>query len=420
MIRGSFFILMNRIYFLIFLITLYLALDVYIFMVVRTLLEGTSIWVRRTVIIVYWLVSLLALTGVLMYTKIDPKIYKNLRLYITTFFFVLIIGKLFAALFLFVDDLRRGLTWLVNLLPTFSEEPFSQSRSDFMSKTAVVAGAVPIATMTFGIISGAHDYRVRRRIVYLPNLPKTFDGIRTVQISDIHTGSFFNKTAVEGGVDLLMAEKPDVAFFTGDLVNNKSKEAEEYLDIFGKVKAPLGVYSIMGNHDYGDYSQWNSDQDKLNDIQNLHAMHKYMGWDLLLNENRIIKVDGEELAILGCENWGSGRFSKYGNMEETLRGVEDQQAKILLSHDPSHWDAEVRAKYTDIDLTLAGHTHGFQFGVEIGNFRWSPVQYRYNRWADLYQEDNQQLYVNRGYGYLGYPGRIGILPEITVLELKAV
>lgn len=411
---------MNRIFFLVFLVSIYLALDVYIFMVLKTMLEGTSVWVRRTVIIAYWLFSLLALAGVTMYTKLDPKVFKSLRLYITTFFFVLIIGKLFAALFLFVDDLRRGLTWIVNLLPSLAEKPYSQSRSDFMSKTALIAGAIPIATMSFGIISGAHDYRVRRRTVHLPNLPKAFDGMRAVQISDIHTGSFFNKVAVEGGVDMLMAEKPDVAFFTGDLVNNTSKEAEEYLKIFGKVSAPLGVFSIMGNHDYGDYASWQSNQEKLNDISNLHAMHKHMGWDLLLNENRLLKVDGEELAILGCENWGEGRFSKYGDMEATIKGVEDHPTKILLSHDPSHWDAQVRSKYRDIDLTLAGHTHGFQFGVEIGNFRWSPIQYKYKRWADLYQEGSQQLYVNRGYGYLGYPGRIGILPEITILELKSV
>ena len=173
----------------------------------------------------------------------------------------------------------------------------------------------------------------------------------------------------------------------------------------------------MGNHDYGDYSEWSSQAAKQQDVKNLHSMHKYMEYDLLLNENRTIKVDGEEIAILGCENWGSGRFSKYGDMKKTIEGVE-QPFKILLSHDPSHWDAQIRPEYSDIDLTLSGHTHGMQFGVEIGNFRWSPVQYRYKQWADLYQEGDQYLYVNRGYGYIGYPGRIGILPEITILELK--
>ena len=383
------------------------------------MIEDSATWVKRTVIIAYWSISLLAVAGVLMYTKIDPKVFKNLRLYITTFFFVLLMGKIFASLFLIVDDLRRGVTWLINLFP-FSEPKFSESRSDFMSKAALVAGAIPIATMSFGVISGAHDYRVRRRVINFPNLPKAFDGLRVIQISDIHTGSFFNKIAVQGGIDMLNAEKADLVFFTGDLVNNKSEEAKEYLDIFKKVKAPLGTYSIMGNHDYGDYTEWSSAGEKTKDIQNLHDMHRYMGWDILLNENRVVKVDGEELAILGCENWGAGRFSKYGKMEETVQGVEEHPFKILLSHDPSHWDAQIRPDYSDIDLTLSGHTHGFQFGVEIGDFRWSPVQYRYKQWADLYQQGDQYLYVNRGYGFIGYPGRIGILPEITVLELKSV
>lgn len=316
-----------------------------------------------------------------------------------------------------LEDIRRGITWIVNLFP-FVEEKHSTSRSDFMQKSAIIAGALPVAAMSFGVISGAHDYRVKKRIVYSPNLPKAFDGIRVAQISDIHTGSFFNKTAVEGGIDLLNAQKPDIAFFTGDLVNNRSEEAKEYLNIFKRVTAPLGVYSVMGNHDYGDYTSWSSEAAKQKDIKNLHEMHRYMGYDLLLNENRTIKVDGEEIAILGCENWGAGRFSKYGDMSKTIAGTEEKPYKLLLSHDPSHWDAQIRQEYQDIDLMLAGHTHGMQFGVEIGNFRWSPVQYRYKQWADLYQEGEQSLYVNRGYGFIGYPGRIGILPEITILELK--
>ncbi len=386
-------------------------------MAIRSVADGLNpIW-RRAIFTLYWVVSILSFTGVLLYRQIDPKHLGDLRLYITTFFFVLFTGKLFTTVFLLLEDLRRGITWIVDLFP-FVEEKYSTSRSDFMQKSALIAGAIPVATMSFGIISGAHDYRVRKRIVSSPNLPKAFDGIRIAQISDIHTGSFFNKIAVEGGVDLLNAQKPDVTFFTGDLVNNKSEEARDYLDIFKKVNAPLGVYSVMGNHDYGDYSSWESPQAKMKDIQNIHEMHAYMGYDLLLNENRTLKVDGEEIAILGCENWGSGRFAKYGDLEKTVKGTEDQQYKILLSHDPSHWDAQIKPNHSDIDLTLSGHTHGMQFGVEIGNFRWSPVQYRYKQWADLYQEGNQSLYVNRGYGFIGYPGRIGILPEITILELK--
>ena len=374
------------------------------------------VW-RRAILTFYWIISLASLTGVLLYRQIDPKILGDLRLYITTFFFVLFVGKLFSAVFLMLEDIRRGVTWIANLIP-FSEVKHSTSRSDFMQKTALVAGSIPIATMSFGIISGAHDYRVRKRTVYSPNLPKAFDGIRVAQISDIHTGSFYNKVAVAGGVDLLNEQKADIAFFTGDLVNNKSEEAKSYLDIFKKVSAPLGVFSVMGNHDYGDYTSWPSQAAKQKDIKNIHDMHRYMGYDLLLNENRALKVDGEEIAVLGCENWGSGRFAKYGDLEKTVLGTEEAEYKILLSHDPSHWDAQIKPNHQDIDLTLSGHTHGMQFGVEIGNFRWSPVQYRYKQWADLYKDGNQSLYVNRGYGFIGYPGRIGILPEITILELK--
>jgi len=408
---------MNRVYFIGFLVLIYFSFDFYVFYAVKSVTEDlTPLW-RRIVIISYWSISLLLLAGVFVYRNIDPKQFGNLRLYITTSFFILFVGKLFATAFLLVDDLRRGVTAVINLIP-FKESDYSTSRSDFMKKTALIAGAVPLATMTFGVVSGAHDYRVRRRTVRFRDLPASFDGIRIAQVSDIHTGSFFNKVAVEGGMDLLLAEKPDIAFFTGDLVNDESKEAKEYLDIFKRIKAPLGTYSIMGNHDYGDYTQWNSNAEKMRDVQNLHAMHHYMGYDLLLNENRTIKVDGEEIVILGCENWGSGRFSKYGDMKKTITGVEDQPFKILLSHDPSHWDAQIRPEYSDIDLMLAGHTHGMQFGIEIGNFRWSPVKYRYKQWADLYQEGEQFLYVNRGYGFIGYPGRVGILPEITILELK--
>ncbi len=310
--------------------------------------------------------------------------------------------------------------YLISLLPSQVENEADLSRSRFIGKSALVAGALPIAVFSFGIISGAHDYRVRKRIITSKKLPKVFDGFRLVQISDIHTGSFFNKTAVAGGVDLINQQKADIVFFTGDLVNNMSEEAKPYLDIFRKIDAPLGVYSTMGNHDYGDYTQWPGADAKAKDILQLHEMHRYMGWNLLLNERRSLAVDGEEIAILGLENWGAGRFSKYGDLKKTYAGLEKERFKILLSHDPSHWDAQVRPEFPDIDLMLAGHTHGMQFGIEIGNFRWSPSQYIYKQWADLYKDQEQHLYVNRGFGFLGYPGRVGILPEITVLELKSI
>ncbi|MEQ8473704.1 MAG: metallophosphoesterase [Marinoscillum sp.] len=409
---------MSRIYFLVFAAVLYLALDFYVYQAVRLVIADYQVPVRRSLTIAYFTISILLFAGISLYNSLDPKQFANLRLFITTAFFITLIGKLISALFVLVDDARRLVTWVASLMPQRAHEPADLSRSEFLSKSAMIAGAVPIAVFSFGIISGAHDYRVRKRIITSSRLPKAFDGIRIAQISDIHTGSFFSKTAVAGGVDMLNAEKADIIFFTGDLVNNQSDEAKPYLDIFKKVSAPLGVYSTMGNHDYGDYRSWSSPQAKTADIKQLHDMHRYMGWDILLNENRILSQDGEQLAILGLENWGAGRFSKYGDLAKTYQGTEEVPFKILLSHDPSHWEAQVIPEYSDINLMLAGHTHGMQFGIEIGDFRWSPSKWIYKQWADMYQSGDQYLYVNRGYGYLGYPGRVGILPEITIIELK--
>ena len=216
---------------------------------------------------------------------------------------------------------------------------------------------------------------------------------------------------------MLMKEKPDIAFFTGDLVNDKAIEVKDYIDIFNKLKAPLGVHSTLGNHDYGDYVQWASPEAKQRNLEDLKKAHALLGWNLMLDENRAITVDGEQIGLIGIQNWGAGNFAKYGSLEKAYKGAEEFPVKLLLSHDPSHWQSQVLPDYHDIDIAFAGHTHGMQFGVEIGGLKWSPVQYRYKQWAGLYQEKDQYLYVNRGFGYLGYPGRVGILPEITIMEL---
>lgn len=243
--------------------------------------------------------------------------------------------------------------------------------------------------------------------------------MRIAQVSDIHSGSFFNKTAVKGGVEMLLGEKPDLIFFTGDLVNERTSEVRDYTEMFSKLKAPLGVFSVLGNHDYGDcYSGWTSDAAKAQNLKDMHAVvRNTLGYDLLLNENRTLTVDGASIGLIGVENWGN-RFVQHGDLEKAYAGMEEMPVKLLLSHDPSHWDAKVRPGYPDIDVTFSGHTHGAQFGVELPNFRWSPSQYIYKQWAGLYQEGEQYLYVNRGYGYIGFPGRIGMPPEITIMELK--
>jgi predicted MPP superfamily phosphohydrolase len=342
-------------------------------------------------------------------------------------FFVLTIVKVTFLPFILIDDIRRLIIWAGNsrtkanpILPATQPQKETIPRSEFLMKAGLITGVVPLAAIGVGIVSGAYDYRVRHQTLYLPNLPKAFDGIKLGQISDIHSGSFYNKKAVVGGVDMLLREKPDFIFFTGDLVNARTDEMYNYQDIFSKVKAPLGVFSSLGNHDYGDYHDWASPAAKKKNLADLITTHKNMGWDLLLNEHRRLKVNGEEIGILGCENWGElTRFPKYGKMEPTIKGTDDLTVKLLLSHDPSHWRAQILGQYPQIDVMFAGHTHGMQFGVRTENFQWSPVEYVYKEWAGHYQEGNQQLYVNVGYGFLGFPGRVGILPEITIFELRS-
>lgn len=398
-------------------ITIFILLDLYVFRLLKDATIKSHRFVRRALYIVYWFFTAVVVTSFIIGTQLDPFTQRFLRVVLFSIVFINITSKLLSGLFLFIEDIVRGIQWIMKKTAKKQAEEVDESRSGFLRKTALVVGSLPTITMGFGI-GGAYDYRVRKKTLYFKDLPKAFDGIKVAQLSDIHSGSFYNKKAVLGGINTVLSEKPDAIFFTGDLVNDQSKEVEEYIDVFSKLDAPLGVYSVMGNHDYGDYRRWPSAQAKQKDIQNLHKAHELMGWDLLLNENRVLKVDGEEIALLGVENWGKGRFSKYGDLAKTYEGVEDHPFKILLSHDPSHWDAEIRPKYSDIDLTLSGHTHGFQFGVEIGDFRWSPSKYIYKQWADLYQEGEQYIYVNRGFGFIGYPGRVGILPEITMLELK--
>lgn len=407
---------------LLFFGVLFLLIDSYVFQAILTVSKGWSPGWKAAIRYGFWVPTVLSMAALLWWTFADPyKISGSVRTWMITGLVGIYFSKLFAVIVLLVDDLQRLVRWMAK---AFYRGPSNDlpgeiiSRSEFLSKTALVAAAIPFGTMAYGIISGAHDYRVRRVTVKLPNLPAQFHGIKIGQLSDIHSGSFFNKTAVKGGVEMMMNEKPDMIFFTGDLVNNETSEVMEYIDVFNKLRAPLGVYSVTGNHDYGDYKSWSSVEAKQQNLKDLFEAHRLLGFKLLKNEHAFVERGGDKLAIIGIENWGAGRFSKYGKLDLAHAGTQDASVKLLLSHDPSHWDAQVRKEYKDIDLMLSGHTHGFQFGVEVGNFKWSPSQYAYKQWAGLYTEGNQHLYVNRGFGYLGYPGRIGMPPELTVIELK--
>ena len=396
-------------------------LEFYGYQAIKTTFKTRAALSRKIYKRIYFSLSVISLAAlILTYIYRDEPVYRN---FLSSIVLAGVISKLILFIFLFVDEIRRFFVWIYRKVAPekIQGKPTGKpiSRSEFLTTTGTVLATAPLAVMAFGISSGAYDYRVRREKVIIPHLPKSFHGLKIAQISDIHSGSFFNKTAVSGGVDMLLAEKPDVVFFTGDLVNNRALEMQEYVDIFKRIKAPLGVYSTLGNHDYGDYVQWATPELKAANMVRLKEVHAALGWDLLNNENRILEQSGDKIAIIGVENWSNkGRFPKYGDMEIARQNTEDAAVKLLLSHDPSHWEGEILPKYNDIDVMFAGHTHGMQFGIEIGGFQWSPVQYMYKQWAGLYEEKNQYLYVNRGYGFLGFPGRIGMPPEITIFELQ--
>lgn len=405
----------------VFFVLFFLLVDIYLFQAVIAVSNDWSPLWKRIVRYGFWVPTVLCVGALTWWMFGDTsRITSEMRNWIFTGLFATYFSKIFGIVFVLADDLQRGVRWVIS---QFSDSPAQNlpgkaiTRSEFLVKASLVATAIPFGTMAFGIISGAHDYRVRRVKVSLPNLPKEFDGLTIGQLSDIHAGSFYNRVAVKGGVELMMKQKPDIIFFTGDLVNNQAIEMKDYVDVFDKLRAPLGVYSVTGNHDYGEYYKWPSDEARRKNFKDLIALHKTMDFQLLMNNNHLIREGGEAIAIIGNENWGGRGFSKYGRLHEAYKGTEEASVKLLLSHDPSHWDAQVRPEFPDIDIMFSGHTHGFQFGVELGDFKWSPSQYAYKQWAGLYREGNQYLYVNRGFGYLGYPGRIGMPPELTILEL---
>jgi len=398
---------------------LLLLIDFYSYKAINNVYRNWSVEKRKILKSAWWGYTFVLLVGTFL--SMIFNLYLSIKTLFLVALFITFVTKLVFMPFLFIDDIRRLFLWLQHKIfpkQKVIERENSIPRSEFLIKAGLAVAAIPLASLSWGIAYGAYDYRVRKQTLYFKNLPSEFEGITLGQISDIHSGSFYNKKAVLGGVEMLLQQKPDFVFFTGDLVNGKAEEMKDYQDIFSKVKAPLGVYSTLGNHDYGSYEKWPSEAARLKNLEAVKKTHQLMGWDLLMNENRRLKVNGAEIGILGIENWGTGRFPKFGKMEEAIKNTDDLPVKLLLSHDPSHWRAEVLPKYPSIDASFAGHTHGAQFGVESKYIKWSPVQYMYDEWDGLYKERNQQLYVNVGYGFLGYPGRVGILPEITIFELK--
>jgi predicted MPP superfamily phosphohydrolase len=394
------------------------AIDIYAFQAFSVWAQGWSRSARNILYAAYWAVPALLVLSFLVSLVYDFSHWnRTLFAVVRALFFIAYLAKFFTCSILLVDDVRRIFVYLFNKVSGTQE--YSTSRSEFLSKFAIFLGALPFVTMSYGIIRNRHRYNVIRETITLKNLPKALDGLRIVQFSDVHSGSFTDTEPVKKAIELINAQNPDLVFFTGDLVNTKADEMDDYLTVFDKIKAKIGIFSVTGNHDYGDYGRWDSSEEKIANFERLKGHHKTLGWDLLMNENRILEINGEKLAIIGVENYsGKPQFSKYGKLDKAYEGTQNVPVKLLLSHDPTHWEAQI-LNYKDIDITFSGHTHGTQFGIEIPGLRWSPAQYIYKQWAGLYQEGQQYLYVNRGLGYLGYPGRVGILPEITVIELKA-
>ncbi|MDB5029447.1 metallophosphoesterase [Mucilaginibacter sp.] len=381
-------------------VLLWLFVDVYFFTVINTLTANTfAHWA-------YWLVDVSIVTGVIFAifgrSRDDsPKVISWLMALMLLSF----VPKLVATPVLLLEDVTR----LFRGFPP---------RSVWVSQFALIIAAIPFFGLLFGLTRGRHHYRVHRETLYFPDLPEAFDGFTLTQLSDIHAGSFTSHKGVNKGIDMVNAQHSDVILFTGDLVNNKATEMDPWKESFARLSAPMGKYSVLGNHDYGDYIKWAGKDEKQANLDRLKKVHQEIGFRLLLDEAIAIEKDEQSITLIGVENWGKGGFHKYGDLVKATEKIDDRQFKILMSHDPSHWEAKTLNHLKHIDLTLAGHTHGMQFGIEIFGFKWSPIKYVYKQWAGLYKKKNKYLYVNRGFGFLGLKGRVGIWPEITVITLR--
>lgn len=399
-------------------------IDWYYYRSFKVLVQKLNPLIQKTLKTTYWLYSIATIVFmffVASYFADKNPAPKFLRIYVMGFVFIVLISKLIGCIFILLHDLKSLVFFLKEKL--FPEIETSNgntiTRRNFLKKTGIIASAIPFGTLMFGMLKSAFDYTVRKEKLLIPNLPNSFKGLKIVQISDLHVGSFISDEPLKKAIQIIKKQNPDIIFFTGDLVNEITEEALPFMDVLKNITAPMGVYSILGNHDYGDYFYQKDDiEGKRHNYSLMQDIHAKLGWKLLLNENHILEKENERLAIIGVENWGSAdRFPKYGDINKAKEGVLTEDVKLLLSHDPSHWDAEVLPHHNDIAATFSGHTHGMQFGVEILGFKWSPSKYLYKQWAGLYQSHEQLLYVNRGLGFIGYPGRVGILPEITVFEL---
>jgi len=398
---------------LIILFVIIVLLEVYAFQAIKTITKSKVIrysWLFVS-IAVYANFAYIALT----YDRTQgqtPQFQMAMGILLTV-----LIPKLVVLIFMFGEDIYRWILKLISAVTSGNTTPLA-GRRKFVSQISLGLAAIPFVSFIYGIVQGKYNYKILKYQLTFKDLPEAFDGFTITQISDIHSGSFTNKEKIQYGVDLINEQKSDIMLFTGDIVNNKADEMDNWIAVFDKLEAKEGKYSILGNHDYGDYMDWDNPQDKIDNFQKVKDIHKNIGFDLLLDEHRYIEKDGQKIALLGVENWGKG-FNKAGDLQRAAAGIQKEDFKILMSHDPSHWEYKVKQDPFNYQLTLSGHTHGLQMGIEIpGWFKWSPSKYAYKQWAGLYKEAGRVINVNRGFGYHAFPGRVGIWPEITVIELK--
>jgi predicted MPP superfamily phosphohydrolase len=414
---------MNQFGTVIFLAALFLFssfLNWYVFQAVKTLTLGIGAErIRHFIHFGYWILFggisiwvVITFLQIFSVGEISSSTQSVLNVFLTV-----VVTQLVLVVFLFGEDVVRNFQAGIGYALSGAKDFTFPTRSNWVSVLAIVVAAIPFFSFVYGINFGKHNFKVHKEVIYFEDLPEAFDGFTITQISDIHSGSFKNAVAVQKGIELAKAQNSDLFVFTGDLVNHKADEIEPFLAQFEAIKAPYGQFSILGNHDYGDYVSWPSKEAKQDNFRKLKEQHAKLGYRLLLDENVIIQKGGQKISLLGVENWGIG-FKSKGDLEKALEGTNEDDFKILLSHDPSHWDAEVKKHQNKIHLTLSGHTHGMQFGIETPILKWSPVQYRYPNWAGLAKESGRYLYVNRGFGFHAFSGRVGIWPEITVIELR--
>ena len=399
---------------LIFFIAFIIALDIYAYQAFRFLVKG------RWGTILYFLITLFIIGGMIyQFSTGGRRNMSPLTQFFIVSFVILIVCKLVIIATMFGEDIFRLVKGGVNKLTGNTQGGAIPSRRKFVSQIALGLAAIPFASILYGVIKGRYNFKVLKYTLSFDDLPEAFDGYKITQISDVHSGSFDNAEKLDYAIDLINEQASDAILFTGDMVNNEAAEMEPWKETFARLKARDGKFSVLGNHDYGDYIDWPTPEAKIANLDRLKEIQKEMEFKLLLNEHHYIEKDGQRLAIVGVENWGEGGFKKAGDLNKAISGLAQGDFKILMSHDPSHWEYEVKDHPEHFHLTLSGHTHGMQFGIEIpGWFKWSPVKWRYKYWAGIYEDSKQYINVNRGFGYLAFPGRVGIWPEITVIELK--